>query len=153
MDTLDKIDIEILRLLQDNARLTTKELASRVRLSTTPVYERQKRLESLGYIRKYIAVLDANKLNRGFEVFCSVKLHRLNKEIAEDFASRMQEIIEVTECYNISGSFDFLLKINAPDMAYYRNFLLNVIGTIESVASIESTFVMNEVKVGYGVQV
>ena len=77
METLDKTDLEILRTLQENARLTTKELASRVSLSPTPVFERLKRLESKGYIKKYIAILDAEKLHRGFIVFCNVKLRRI----------------------------------------------------------------------------
>ena len=79
-DKLDKVDLQILRTLQENARLTTKELAARVSLSSTPVFERLKRLESGGYIKKYIAVLDAEKLNQGFVVFCSVKLRRLNRD-------------------------------------------------------------------------
>ena len=153
MESLDHIDLQILRTLQDNARLTTKELAARVHLSTTPVFERLKRLEAQGYIKKYIAVLDAEKLNRGFLEFCRVKLRRLNKEIAEEFTGIIREIPEVTECYNISGSYDYLLKIHAPDMKYYQEFLLNVLGTIESLGSMESTFVMDEVKQVYGIQV
>lgn len=153
MESLDHIDLQILRTLQDNARLTTKELAARVHLSTTPVFERLKRLEAQGYIKKYIAVLDAEKLNRSFLVFCRVKLRRLNKEIAEEFTGIIREIPEVTECYNISGSYDYLLKIHAPDMKYYQEFLLNVLGTIESLGSMESTFVMDEVKQVYGIQV
>ena len=74
MEILDKTDLQILRVLQTNSRLTTKELASRVNLSPTPVFERVKRLEANGYIKKYVAVLDPAKLNRGFVVFCSVKL-------------------------------------------------------------------------------
>jgi len=151
MESLDHIDLQILRTLQDNARLTTKELAARVHLSTTPVFERLKRLEAQGYIKKYIAVLDAEKLNRGFLVFCRVKLRRLNKEIAEEFTGIIREIPEVAECYNISGSYDYLLKIHAPDMKYYQEFLLNVLGTIESLGSMESTFVMDEVKQVYGI--
>ena len=143
MESLDHIDLQILRTLQDNARLTTKELAARVHLSTTPVFERLKRLEAQGYIKKY----------RGFLVFCRVKLRRLNKEIAEEFTGIIREIPEVTECYNISGSYDYLLKIHAPDMKYYQEFLLNVLGTIESLGSMESTFVMDEVKQVYGIQV
>lgn len=153
MESLDHIDLQILRTLQDNARLTTKELAACVHLSTTPVFERLKRLEAQGYIKKYIAVLDAEKLNRGFLVFCWVKLRQLNKEIAEEFTGIIREIPEVTECYNISGSYDYLLKIHAPDMKYYQEFLLNVLGTIESLGSMESTFVMDEVKQVYGIQV
>ena len=86
-------------------------------------------------------------------VFCRVKLRRLNKEIAEEFTGIIREIPEVTECYNISGSYDYLLKIHAPDMKYYQEFLLNVLGTIESLGSMESTFVMDEVKQVYGIQV
>ena len=97
--------------------------------------------------------MEAEKRNRGFLVFCRVKLRRLNKEIAEEFTGIIREIPEVTECYNISGSYDYLLKIHAPDMKYYQEFLLNVLGTIESLGSMESTFVMDEVKQGYGIQV
>ena len=153
MDTLDQTDLKILRILQQNARLTNKELAAQVNLSTTPVFERLKRLERNGYIKKYVAVLDANKLNRGFIVFCNVKMSRLSKEIARDFMERMLNIPEVTECYNISGQFDYLLKIHAPDMRYYQQFVLNVLGTIENLGSLESTFVMDTVKLEYGIGV
>ena len=149
-DKLDKVDLQILRTLQENARLTTKELAARVSLSSTPVFERLKRLESGGYIKKYIAVLDAEKLNQGFVVFCSVKL---NRDIAAEFTRIIQDIPEVTECYNISGSYDYLLKIHAPNMKYYQEFILNVLGTIDSLGSLESPFVMAEVKHRYGIHI
>ena len=135
-------NLQILRILQDNSRLTTKELAARVSLSSTPVFERLKRLESNGYMKKYIAVLDAEKLNQGFVVFCSVRLTRLNKDIPE-----------VTECYNISGDYDYLLKIHAPNMKHYQEFILNVLGTIDSLGSLRSTFVMDEVKHEYGIHI
>ena len=153
MDTLDQTDLKILRILQQNARLTNKELAAQVNLSTTPVFERLKRLERNGYIKKYVAVLDAEKLNRGFIVFCNVKMRRLSKEIARDFMERMLSIPEVTECYNISGQFDYMLKIHAPDMRYYQEFVLNQLGTIENLGSLESTFVMDTVKLEYGIGV
>ena len=149
--TIDNIDIQILRELQNNARLTVKELASRVHLSSTPVFERVKRLEKDGIIRKYIAVLDSEKLNKGFVVFCSVKMNRLGKDIAENFTRTIARIPEVTECYNISGQYDYLLKIHAPDMKYYQEFVLNVLGTIEHLGSLESSFVMDELKHEYGV--
>ena len=153
MDTLDQTDLKILRILQQNARLTNKELAAQVNLSTTPVFERLKRLERNGYIKKYVAVLDAEKLNRGFIVFCNVKMRRLSKEIARDFMERMLNIPEVTECYNISGQFDYMLKIHAPDMRYYQEFVLNQLGTIKNLGSLESTFVMDTVKLEYGIGV
>lgn len=150
METLDKTDLQILRTLQKNSKLTTKELAMQVNLSTTPVFERLKRLEAEGYIKKYVAILDAGKLNFGFIVFCSVKLSRLNRDIAAEFTRIIQDIPEVAECYNISGEYDYLLKIHAPDMKYYQEFILNVLGTIDSLGSLTSTFVMAEVKHSYG---
>ncbi|MCM1372071.1 MAG: Lrp/AsnC family transcriptional regulator [Bacteroides sp.] len=152
-ECLDRTDLLILDALQHNARMTNKELAAKVHLSPTPVFERWKRLEREGYIRKYIAVLDADKLNRGFVVFCSVKLNRLNTETANDFTTRIKAMPEVTECYNISGHFDYMLKLHSFDMKQYQRFLIEVLGKIESVASIESTFVMEEIKHEYGVGV
>jgi hypothetical protein len=152
-EKLDKVDLQILRTLQENARLTTKELAAQVSLSSTPVFERLKRLEREGYIKKYIAVLDADKLNQGFVLFCNVKLRRMNKDIAMEFTRIIQNIPEVTECYNISGSYDYLLKIHAPNMKYYQEFIINVLGTIDSLGSLESMFVMDEVKHDYGLHI
>ena len=152
-EKLDKVDLQILRTLQENAQLTTKELAAQVSQSSTPVFERLKRLEREGYIKKYIAVLDADKLNQGFVVFCNVKLRRMNKDIAMEFTRIIQNIPEVTECYNVSGSYDYLLKIHAPNMKYYQEFIINVLGTIDSLGSLESMFVMDEVKHDYGLHI
>lgn len=143
---LDTTDLQILRALQENARLTTKELAARVHLSTTPVFERMKRLEREGFIKRYVAVLDAEKLGRGFTVFCSVKLKQMTRGVARDFISVIRDIPQVAECYNISGEYDYLLKIQAPDMKYYNEFIINVLGTIDSIGSILSSFVMDEIK-------
>ncbi len=153
MDTLDKTDIQILRTLQRNAKLTTKELADAVNLTPTPVFERQKRLERKGYIKKYIAVLDPEKLGLSLLVFCKVKLKQINHEIASDFERRIKVIHEVTECYNTSGNYDYLLKVRAKDMRQYQEFVLNKLGEIESLASIESTFVMSEVKQVHGINI
>ena len=153
VETLDEIDLQILRTLQKNAKLTTKELAEKVNLTPTPVFERQRRLERKGYIRKYVAILDAERLNQGLLVFCKVKLKHINHEIADQFTHRIQRIPEVTECYNTSGQYDYLLKVRASDMKQYQEFVLNKLGTIESVGSIESTFVMSEVKQNYGINI
>lgn len=152
-ELLDAVDMEILRALQKNARLTTKELAAMVNLSTTPVFERVKRLEQRGYVKGYVAVLDAEKLGRGFVVFCSVKMRRIGREIAEDFTRVVRSIPEVTECYNISGSYDYLLKIHAPNMKYYQEFVLNILGNIDHLGSLESTFVMDEIKHDFGLHI
>ena len=148
---IDETDLQILKTLQKNAKLTTKELADAVHLTPTPVFERQKRLERQGYIKKYVAILDPEKLGLGLVVFCKVKLKQINHEIADAFTRRIMRIPEVTECYNTSGAYDYLLKVRARDMKQYQEFVLTKLGDIESVSSIESAFVMAEVKQNYGI--
>lgn len=152
-ETLDETDLQILKTLQRNAKLTVKELAEAVSLTPTPVFERQRRLERKGYIKRYVAVLDPEKLGLGLLVFCKVKLEHINHEIADAFVRRIQYIPEVTECYNTSGTYDYLLKVRAKDMKNYQDFLLTKLGDIPGVGSIESTFVMSEVKQLYGIEV
>ena len=146
MENLDIIDIKLLKLLQENSRLTIKELSQEVGLSISPVYERVKRLENEGYIERYVALLNPEKLNLGFMAFVAVKLSKQSNEGSSEFVKVVQEIAEVTECYSMAGNFDFLLKVYAPDMTYYRNFVLDVLGGIKSVGNVVSTFVMSEVK-------
>lgn len=151
-EVLDETDLQILRTLQKNAKLTTKELADAVHLTPTPVFERQKRLERQGYIKKYVAILDPDKLGLGLLVFCKVKLTQINHEIADAFVRRIMRIPEVTECYNTSGQYDYLLKVRAANMKQYQEFILNKLGEIENLSSIESTFVMSEIKQNYGIK-
>ena len=152
-DTLDEIDLQLLKTLQKNAKLTTKELAEAVHLTPTPVFERQKRLERQGYILRYTAVLDPEKMGQGLLVFCKVKLQQINHEIAAAFTRRIQHLPEITECYNISGTHDYLLKVRTRDMKQYQEFLLNKLGNIDHVSAIESTFVMSEVKQSHGINI
>lgn len=147
----DETDLRILRALQQNCRLTTKELASQVNLSSTPVYDRVRKLEKEGFIKKYVAILDYAKLNRGFGVFCNLKLTQINPKIASEFMRFIADIPEVAECYNISGEYDYLLKIQAPDMKYYQSFLINTLGQFDHIAGIHSVFVMDEIKQTYGI--
>lgn len=153
IETLDDIDLQILRTLQKNAKLTTKELAEAVHLTPTPVFERQKRLERKDYIKKYVAILNAEKLNQGLLVFCKVKLKQINHEIAGAFERRIMRLPEVIECYNTSGQYDYLLKVRARDMRQYQEFVLNKLGEVENLASLESMFVMSEVKQVYGINI
>ena len=152
-EILDETDLQILKTLQKNAKLTTKELADAVHLTPTPVFERQKRLEKKGYIKKYVAILDPDKLDQGLLVFCKVKLTQINHEIADAFTRRIMRIPEVTECYNTSGAYDYLLKVRAANMKQYQEFVLNKLGDIEYLGSIESTFVMSEIKQNYGLNI
>lgn len=146
MENLDAIDIKLLKLLQENSRLTTKELSQEVGLSISPVYERVKRLENEGYIERYVAILNPEKLKLGFTVYVAVKLSKQSNEGADEFVKAIKEIAEVTECYSVAGTFDFLLKVYAPNMQYYRTVVLDVLGTIESIGNVMSTFVMSEIK-------
>lgn len=148
---LDEIDMKILEALQGDARITLKDLAAKVNLSSTPCFERWRRLERHGYIERYVTVLNPEKVHRGFTVFCSVKLRVLDYKVVQDFISVIREIPEVTECYHISGRYDYLLKIHAPDMQYYKYFIVNVLGRIDSIGAIDSSFVMDAVKNTYDI--
>ena len=153
MEQLDDKDLQLLRLLQKNAKLTVKELAKEVNLSTSPVFERVKRLEQDGFVKRYAAVLDAEKLNRGFTVFCQIKLKIHDRSVGYDFVKEILEIDEVAECYNISGDFDFLLKVQVRDMKHYQDFVFNKLGSVDSIGSTHSTFVMAEVKNNHGLTI
>lgn len=153
MDHLDDKDIQLLRLLQKNAKLTVKELAKEINLSPSPAFERIKRLEQDGYVKRYSAVLDAEKLNRGFTVFCQIKLKIHDRSVGYDFVKEIMEIEEVAECYNISGDFDFLLKVQVRDMKHYQDFVFNKLGSVDSIGSTHSTFVMAEVKNNHGLTI
>lgn len=150
---LDAIDIKILRILQHRSNLTTKELAMRVNLSATPVFERVKKLEKEGYIKKYAAILDAEKLDRSLIVFCNITLKEHTREIGNQFVKDILTLDEVTECYNISGDYDFLLKVLVQDMKHYQNFVLNHLGSVQNIGSAHSTFVMGEIKNSYSVPI
>jgi len=147
---LDDIDIKILRALQENCRLTTKELALKIHLSTTPTFERQRRLEREGYIQKYVAILSADRLERGFQVLCSVTMGRINKEIADQFQTAVSEWNEVSECYNVSGEGDYMLKVCVSSMHQYQQFVLNKLGAFPYIGHIKSIFIMDTLKLSYG---
>lgn len=143
---LDKTDIKILQTLQDNCRLTVKELAAAVHLSTTPTFDRMKRLEREGYIKKYVAVLDAEKLSCGFVAFCYLKMKQHTYENSMRIMEAVKTIDEIVECYNVSGDYDFMLKIYVEDMKSYQNFLLRILGDLDCIGSLSSSFVLGEVK-------
>jgi len=151
MEETDDTDNLLLKLLSDDAKLTVKELAAKVNLSTTPVFERIKKLEANGYIKKYIAILDAERLNFGLIIFCNIKLKQHDKSIGHDFVSDIMRLDEVVECYNISGDYDFLLKVYAKDMKHYQDFVFNKLGSVKSIGSTHSTFVMCENKNTYNI--
>lgn len=146
MEILDRTDILILRELQKDAKLTTKELAAKVNLSPSPTFERQKRLEREGYIRKYVAVVDPIKVGNGIMVLCNVRLKHHSKEFSRQFTSVISGLEEVVECFNTSGEYDYMLKIYARDMRHYQEFILGTLGDLDCIGSLHSIFVIGEVK-------
>src|SRR6201992_3332749 len=113
---LDDKDRAILRLLQTNAKITVREIAAEVHLSTTPVHERIRRLEETGVIRQYATLLDYAKVRRGLLAICYVSLKEHNKKSGARFIRTIHELPEIVECYIISGEFDFMLKVAVESM-------------------------------------
>lgn len=146
---VDAKDLAILRLLQEDARMSVKEISEKVHLSPTPVHERLKRLEQSGVITQYVALLDATKLGRGLMVICYVSLRTHNKKAGASFIKGIMEMAEVVECLTISGQFDFMLKVLVADMNAYYNFHVNQLSAMENVGNVQSSFVMGVVKQSY----
>ncbi|HSR38734.1 MAG TPA: Lrp/AsnC family transcriptional regulator [Phnomibacter sp.] len=144
--SLDEKDLAILRLLEQNARITVKEISEKIHLSTTPVHDRIKRLEESGVIKQYVTLLDPEKVKKSLKVICYVSLKQHSKEAGAKFIKRILEMPEVIECYNISGEFDFMLKIVAENMNSYYDFHVNKLGEIENMGNIQSVFVMGTIK-------
>src|SRR5436190_24028699 len=113
---LDQKDLAILKLLQQNARITVKEISDKVHLSTTPVYERIKWMEETGVIKQYVTLVDHSKVKKGLMVICYVSLKQHNKTAGAKFIKAIHDMSEVIECYNISGGFDFMLKVLVENM-------------------------------------
>ena len=145
-EKLDYTDIKILRLLQQNSQLTVKELASRINLSPSPTFERQKRLEREGYIRRYSAVVDHHKLGNHVIVLCNIRLKQHTHKLIQQFMDTVQTIDQITECYNTTGDYDFQIKVYANDMKDYQDFVLNTLGNIDCIGSLHSIIVIGEIK-------
>jgi len=143
---LDDTDKKLLRFLQEDCKKTTKEYARQLGLSTTAVYERIKRLEKTGVIKKYVALVDKKKTNRDFTVLCHVKLIQHIKEYVLQFEREVQKLEEVSECFHVSGDYDYILKIHVTDMAAYRDFMVTKLTALNNIGSTQSSFMINEVK-------
>ncbi|MFY8181345.1 MAG: Lrp/AsnC family transcriptional regulator [Flavobacterium sp.] len=143
MDTIDK---NLLQLLQEDTKKTTKELSLKLNLSVTAVYERIKKLEREGIIDKYVALLNRNKIDKGFVVFCHIKLIQHSKDFLTKFESEVVKLDEVLECFHVSGDYDYILKICVKDMEEYREFMVKKLTTLNHIGSTHSTFMIGQVK-------
>ncbi len=145
MERLDAIDLKILRILQKDSKKTTKEVSELLNLSASPVYERIRRLEKNGYIRKYVALLDKRLVNKPITAVCMVSLRYHNEGFIEKFERQIKALKEVQECYHMAGKVDFFLKINLGDLDEYHEFVRLKLSKIENIGVLESYFVLKEI--------
>lgn len=146
MAVLDTIDRKIMRLLQEDAKLNVKDIAIRLNLTKTPIYERIKRLEREGIIDKYVAIVNRKKLEPSILVFISGKLEVSKFEQTEEFYSGIMNLPEVLDCYLMSGEYDFLLKVMVKDLDDYHEFYSKKLSQVPRVSYVSSSFVLNEAK-------
>ena len=145
MEKIDEIDLKILRILQKNSKITTKEIADSLHLTSSPVYERIKRLENKGYIKKYAAILDNKLINRPITAICMVSLRYHNEGFIDTFETQIKALKEVQECYHMAGKVDFFLKINLQSLDEYHEFVRLKLSKIENIGVLESYFVLKEI--------
>ena len=143
---LDPIDRKILNLLQADGRMSINDLASQVGLSPSPCLRRVRILEKAGVINRYVAVLDQRAVGLPVSVFISIKLDKQREEMLDRFAKTISRWPEVLECYLMTGQRDYLLRVVVPDLPSYERFLKTKLTRLDGIASIESSFALEQVK-------
>ncbi len=143
---LDKTDLKLIGLLQNDSKQTTKQLSLQLNLSVTAVYERVKKLEKEKIIKKYVALINRDKIEKSFLVFCHIKLIQHTKEYVTHFEKEVLKLSEVTECFHVSGAYDYILKVYVKDMESFRDFMITKLTAIKHIGSTHSTFTIGEVK-------
>lgn len=146
MDQLDETDKVILRTLQKDAKKTAKEIAASLQLTISPIYDRIRRLESLGFIKKYVAILDKRLINKSVTSICQVSMRYHNETFIEHFEQEIKKLPEVQECYHLAGQVDFVLKIHVNSLEEYHDFVRTKLSKIENIGVLNSTFVLKEIK-------
>lgn len=143
---LDDKDRQLVKLLQEDCKKTTKEYADSLQLSKTAVYERIRRLERTGVITNYVALINKEKVQRDFTVLCHIKLIQHTKENVLRFEREILKLEEVSECFHVSGDYDYILKVNVKNMKNYREFMVTKLTAINNIGSTQSSFSIKEVK-------
>jgi len=146
MENLDQTDITILRILQNDSKKTAKEIAGMLNLTVSPVYERIRRLENQGYIKKYVAVLDKKRINRSVTAICQVSMRYHDETFIDEFEEQIQELKEVQECFHMAGQVDFILKIHVKSLEEYHEFIRYKLSKIKNIGLLNSAFVVKEIK-------
>ena len=143
---IDEIDAAILEVLQQDSTVSIKDIAAKVGLSATPTYERIKQLEERGVIRKYVALVDREKIGINLLVYCNIVLKEQSKKALVDFEKAVSKIPEVLELISISGTYDYMLKIAATDINAYNDFIMNKLANIPNIGQYHSSIVLSEAK-------
>jgi len=143
---LDQKDLQILKHLQQDSKMTNKEISNKLKLSVTAVFERIKRLEREGVISKYVALVSPDKVEKNFMVFCQIKLIQHSRSYLTKFESEVTKLTEVLECYHVSGEYDYILKVIVKDMEAYREFMVTKLTNLDHIGSTQSTFIISPVK-------
>ena len=143
---LDSTDLRILAALQADGALSNVELARRVHLSPSPCLTRVKALEAAGVIERYVALVNAQRLGLGLNVFISISLKTQSKEVLADCGRRIAEHDEVMECYLMSGDSDYLIRVALPDIAALERFILEQLTPIADIEKIRSSFALKQVR-------
>ena len=143
---VDKIDRLIIRELQLNARLTNQELAERINLSPSPCLRRVRRLEESGILSGYTAKVDQEAYGLPLNIFVSVRLEKQNEQSIKEFEDGLQFLDQVMECYLMTGSRDYLLRVVSVDLKSYEKFIRNDLTKLPGIAAIESSFAFSNVK-------
>lgn len=146
MERLDDIDLKILRILQKDSKKTTKDIAKALHLTASPVYERIRRLEKKGYIKKYVALIDKTLVDCPITAICMVSLRYHDEGFIDKFDRQIKGLPEVQECYHMAGKVDFFLKINLRSLEEYHEFVRLKLSKIENIGVLESYFVLKEIK-------
>jgi len=143
---LDAIDLKILTLLQQDASLSTADLAERVGVSQSPCWRRIQRLREEGYIKSTVAIVDRQKLGFMMQIFAQIKITRLTDEARAELVRQINSIPEILECYTVFGEMDVMMKIVAPDVIWYQEFLFSVIMKLPGVQDVRSIVTLLETK-------
>lgn len=143
---IDETDKKILRLLQEDSKKTNKEISGVLGLSVTAVYERIKKLEREHVISQYTALVNPEKIERGFIVFCQIKLIQHKKDFLTRFEKEITRLPEVSECFHVSGDYDYILKVQVRDMDAYREFMVTKLTSLDHIGSTKSIFSISKVK-------
>jgi len=143
---LDSTDKAILKIIQEDSRVTMKEMAKRLNLSTTPIFDRMKKLEKAGVIKNYVALVDPKMIGKSLTVFINISIKEHGKKAISEFVKAITQFHEVIECHHITGNADFFIKLILADIEAYNQFILEKLAVIPHIGRVESKFSLSQRK-------